>query len=162
MHNNAMLVEQAKIVTALAPIVPSSSTPDRVSMKGAERCTVILTAANGATVTGSAITLKQSQDVGGTGEKAIAFTKAYRNVDTGASDTLAEFSVSSDTFTTDTTNAKNLMYVMEVKAEDLDLDNGFDVVRVGTGNAVNSTVSAVYVLWPLRHGGLSSPSAIVD
>lgn len=160
MYHTARLVDQAKIVTGLAPTTPSSSTPDYVSLKGAERLTAIIIADNATTVTGSAITLKQATAVAGTGEKALAFAKVWANTDTGAGDVLTETTVSGDTFTTSTTDAKNLLYVIEVKAADLDVAGGFDCVRVGTGNASNTVLSVIYVLWPLVQG--NGVSAITD
>lgn len=159
---NAELHEMVKMVTGLAPITPSTSTPDYVSMKHYGRLSVVLLVDNGTTVTGSAITLKQATAVAGTGEKALAFTQAFRNIDTDAADALAAFAVTSDTFTTDATNAKNLMYVIEVDESDLDSDNGFDVVRVGTGDGTNMVLAALYILHPPRYGGASMPSAITD
>lgn len=160
MNLNALLSEQVKIVTGLAPITPSTSTPDYVSLKNYERCTVVIIADNGSTVTGSAITLKQATSVGAGGETPLAFTRAYRNIDTGASDALAAFTVSNNTFTTDTTNAKNLLYVIEVEASDLDVEGGFDCIRAGTGDAANTVLSVIYLLWGPKYSTL--PSAIVD
>lgn len=160
MNLNAGLFEQAKPVIGLDPAVPSTSTPDYVSMKGYERLTVIVLVKNATTVTGSAITLKQATAVAGTSEKALAFAKVKRNIDTAAGDTLSEVDVTSNTFTTDSTNSKNLMYVIEVKAEDLDVNNGFDCVRVGTGDATAATVTVLYVLWGSKFS--TNPSAIID
>jgi hypothetical protein len=159
---NGRLVEQAKIVQALAPITPSTSTPDYVSMKNYGKLTVIIDVDNGSTVTGSAITLKQATVVAGSDEKAMSFTKVWANTDTGASDALVATAVTNDTFTTDTTNAKNLQYVIEVDAADLDTANGFDCVRLGTGNGANMVLSASYILWDARYQKGTPPSAIVN
>lgn len=159
---NGLLVEQTKIVTGLAPITPSSSTPDYVSLKNYDKFTAIILVDNAAGVTGSAITLKQATAVAGTGEKALAFTKQWANTDTGAADTLTETTVSSNTFTTDNTNAKNLMYVLEVDPSDLDVDNNFDCIRVGTGDATNAVVSVCYILWPAKYAKGTPPAAITD
>ncbi len=157
-------VDKMKFVEGLAPIVPSMSTPDYVNLKNYNHLTIVIDASNAVTVTGSAITLKQATTVAGAGEKPLSFTKAWRNVDTAASDLLAEFAVASDAFTADATNSKKLMYVIEVDANDLDLDNGFDCLRLGTGNAVAQTVNALYILSGCRYSGSvdSLPSAIVD
>jgi hypothetical protein len=157
-----MLVEQTKIVTGLAPITPSTSTPDYVSLKGYDRMTAIIVADNGTPVTGSAITLKQATAVAGTGEKALAFTKQWANADTGASDALTETAVTSNTFTTATTADKNLLYVLEVMPEDLDQVNNFDCVRVGTGDAANTVLSVLYILWPAKHARSTPLTAITD
>lgn len=160
MQLNALLSEQVKIVEGLLSVVPSSSTPDYVSLKYYERIMILVQVKNATTVTGSAITLKQATAVAGTSEKALSFSKAWRNIDTGAADVLSEFTVSSDTFTTDSTNSKNLMYVMEVKAEDLDVNSGFDCIRAGTGNATAATVSVTYFLF--GHKFPTTTAAITD
>lgn len=164
MASGLRLVDKVKIVTGLAPITPSSSTPDYVSMKLYKHLTAIILCDNATTVTGSAITLKQATAVAGTSEKALALTTYWANTDTDAGDTLSEATASSNTFTTDATNNKNLMYVLEVDADDLDLDNGFDCVRVGTGNATASVISVTYILSQPRYSGSVGdlPSAIVD
>jgi hypothetical protein len=159
---NAMLHEQAKIVTGFGPGVPSTSTSDFVSLKGYERCCVIIQALNGTTVTGSAITLNQAQDVANTAGKALAFSTQYANVDTGATDTQVETAVTSNTFTTNTTNSKGLMHIIDVKASDLDVANGFDCLAVKLATAVNSTISVTFVLYPARFAKATPLTAIVD
>lgn len=161
---NSRLIDHVKPVTALDSVVPSSSTPDYVSLRDAAWLTIVIFVKNATTVTGSAISLLQATSVAGGSAKALAFDKAYRNIDTAAGDTLAEFAVSSDTFTTDSTNSKNLMYVIEVDPAKLDVNNDFDCVRLVTGNATAATVTAVYFLGGLRYGGnfAAGPSAITD
>jgi hypothetical protein len=159
---NLRLTEAAKVVTGLAPIAPSTSTPDYVSLKNYQRCAVVISAANAATVVGSAITLHQATAVAGTGEKALAFDKVFQNIDTGAADALPETAVTNSTFTTDNTNNKNLLYVIDVKAEDLDIDGGFDCLRAGTANATNTVLSVLYILYGSRFSRPEPPSAIVD
>lgn len=156
------LVDSAKVVTGLAPILPSTSTPDYVSMKDYGHLTVIISTHNVTTVTGIAVTLKQATAVAGTAEKALAFTKMWANTDCTASDTLVETAVVSNTFTTSTTNSKDLMYVIEVDASDLDLANGFDCVRAGTGDGVANITSVTYVLSNPRYSQATPPAAITD
>lgn len=160
---NAGLSEQVKIVEGLLSTVPSTSTPDYVSMKGYARCCVVISVKNATTVTGSAITLKQATAVAGTSEKALAFTTVLRNLDTGAGDTVAAAAVTNNTFTTDSTNSKNLQYIIEVKAGELDVNGDFDCLRAGTGDATAATVSVHYILFGSRYtpSGLP-PSAIID
>ncbi len=158
---NAKLPEQCKIVQGLGPITPSSSTPDYVSLKNYARMSVIISVDN-STVTGSAITLKQASAVAGTGEKALGFAKYYANTDTAAGDTLTLTTATSNTFTTDTTNAKNLLYVIDIEASDLDVDGGFDCVRAGTANAANTVLDVVYVLYPPRYSSPAGVAAITD
>src|SRR5262245_20287671 len=95
---NALLLEQCKVVLGLGAIVPSSSTPDYVSMKGFSRCLILIFVKNATTVTGSAITVKQATNVAAGSEKAVSFTTAYRTLNAGpagATDTMSAFTVSS-------------------------------------------------------------------
>lgn len=160
MQLNAMLSEQVKIVEGLIPAVPSSSTPDYVSLKGYERCMILIIQKNATTVTGSAITVKQATSVAAGGEKPLSFAKAYRNIDTATADVLSEFAVASDTFTTQAVDSKNAMYVIEVKAEDLDVAGGFDCIRAGTGDATATTIGVYYFLYGAKFP--TTQSAIVD
>lgn len=160
MQLNANLTEQVKIVEGLLGVVPSTSTPDYVSLKNYERCLVLIQVKNATTVTGSAITLKQATAVAGTSEKALAFTTYYSNIDTGAADALASATAASNTFTTNNTNSKNLMYAIEVKAEDLDVNNGFDCIRAGTGDATAATVTVTYFLFGAKFP--TTTAAITD
>jgi len=162
MFRNAELADLVKLVTGLAPITPSSSTPDYVSLKGYDRCSIIIMGDNAADVTGSAITLLQATAVAGTSEKALAMTTQKANSDTAASDTLTATAVTSNTFTTTTTNNKNFLHVIDVKAADLDVANNFDCIRVGTANAVNTVISVLYALYPARHASPAAVAAITD
>lgn len=162
LRSNGKLAEQAAVVEGLFAAVPSSSTPDYVSMKNYERFTAIINVKNGVTVTGSAITLKQATNVAAGNEKALAFDTVKANTDTAASQLLTDTAVASNTFTTDNTNSKNLMYIIDIPASALDVTNGFDCIRVGTGNATNATVHVTYILWPARYGQAQPPNPIVD
>jgi hypothetical protein len=160
MQLNAGLSEQVKFVEGLLSVVPSSSTPDYVSLKGYERAAVIVQVKNATTVTGAAIALKQATSIAGAGEKPLAFDRVMRNLDTAAGDVLAEAAVSSNTFTTDNTNSKNQMFVIEVQAEDLDVDGGFDCIRADVGDATAATVSILYALFGAKFP--TSKSAVAD
>ncbi len=165
MDANALFIEQADIVTALSNATPSSSTPTRVSLKNYQRCTVIIDVANATTVTGSAITLKQATDIANANadEKAVPFTTVYANLDLSLGDARTATAVVSNTFTTLTTNTKNAQYVIEVDpSEQMDINGGFDCLRVGTGNAVAATLTVTMLLWPAKYGRTTGLSAEVN
>lgn len=162
---NAMLHEQGRMVVGLPPRTPSTSTPDYVCMKNYERCSIVILVDNATTVTGSAITVKQATDVSNSAsdEKAVSFTTAYRNLTAGSGtdDALSAFTVTSNTFTTDSTNNLNAIYVIDVKASDLDMNNGFDCIRAGTGDATSAVLSVLYILYPQKYSSPGS-TAVVD
>ncbi len=155
----AKLVLGSPIIGALAT---TNGDCDYVSLKGYDRATIIILVDNATTVTGAAITLKQATAVAGTGEKALAFESMRANVDCAAADTLTDTAVTANTFTTDTTDNKNLMYVIEVKASDLDVTNGFDCIRVDSLLMANAVGVVLYALHGARYASPQAVSAIVD
>lgn len=158
------LIDACKIVTGIAPVAMATTAGDAdyVSLKGHSGVSILLSVKNGATVTGCAVTLKQATAVAGTSEKALGFSKMWANIDAGAADTLTETAVTSNTFTTDTTNSKDLLYVMEIEASDLDVANGFDCVRLDGLLMANAVGAVTYVLHGPRYGSGIAVSAITD
>ena len=165
-NTGTRIVEKMHVVNALSNILPSTSTPSYVSMKNYNHCTVIIAILNQSTVTGSAITLKQATNVGNTlsDEKALAFDTVWANADVGASDTLVKTAVVSNTFTPGVVNSKKMLYIIEVDAESLDVDGGFDCIRAGTADAVAQIVTVLYVLSGQRYQGQTAnrASALLD
>lgn len=158
-HTNGSLAEQAYLVqaTAIGALATTVGDGAYVSMKGYQRCTVIIDVTNSTTVTGGAVTLKQATDVTNSqsDEKPLAFTKVLANTDVAAAQTLTSTAVSNNTFTTDTTNSKRLRYVIEVDAAELDGANNFDCMRVDVASMANATGSVSYILWGARYSGAS-------
>ena len=70
---NARLDEQVKPIVAAAGLLLTSTLGDTtyVSLKGYRRCQIIIVIADGTTVTGSTITLKQATAVAGTCDDLI-------------------------------------------------------------------------------------------
>ena len=164
MLQSLKLVDVAKVVQGCPPaaLATTAGDGDYVSLKNYDRLTILLSVKNATTVTGGVITLKQATAVAGTSEKALAFAKVWANTDTDAGDTLTETAVTSDTFTTDTTNSKNLLYVIEVKADDLDRANGFDCVRIDSASMANAVGAVLYVLHGTRYKSPAAVAAITD
>lgn len=160
--SNAKLTENAAVIDMFPPATPSSAAPKWVSLKNFERASIVIIAANGSGVTGSAVALSQATTVTGTSAKTLGFSTVDADTDTGSSDAFTATAVASNTFTTDATNSKNLKYVIEVKNTDLDVANGFDCFRVTLGNAVNTTVSAVAILREPRYADATEPTAVAN
>lgn len=157
---NARLDEQVTPIVAAAGLLLTSTLGDTtyVSLKGYRKLQIIIVIADGTTVTGTAVTLKQATAVAGTGEKALAFTRMLANVDYAASKTMVETAVVANTFTTQAVNSKDSVYVIDVDADSLDVANGFDCVRVDcTGHAATASRGCVvlYNLYGARYSGVS-------
>lgn len=154
---NARLDEQAYFVqaTAIGALATTVGDASYVSLKNYRKCTVIIDVTNATTVTGGVVTLKQATAVAGTGEKALAFTRMLANTDVAAGQAMTETAVSSNTFTTDTTNSKRLRYIIEVDSDSLDADNGFDCFRVDVASMANANGQVSYILTGARYSGAS-------
>lgn len=155
---NGRLDEHCKILKAASGLLLTSTVGDTtyVSMKNYRKLTIIVSIADGTTVTGSTITLKQATAVAGTSEKALGFTRMLANVDYASSATMVETAVTNNTFTTQTTNSLDSVYIIEVDSEMLDTANGFDCVRLdGTGHASTNPrgVVVTYILSGARYSG---------
>lgn len=161
---NPRLIDNVKTVIGCAPaaLATTAGDGDYVSLKNFSRMQIVISVKNATTVTGGAVTLLQATAVAGTSEKALAFTKMFANIDTGASDTVAETAVTSNTFTTDTTNSKNLLYIIEVDASDLDIANGFDCVRIDVASMAAAVGSVTYHLYGSRYSSPIAVAAITD
>lgn len=149
------LIDRFVQVVALHGVTPSSSSPKWVSLKGYNHVTAMITFKNATTVTGSAIGLQQATAVAGTGAKVLPFAAYSSNIDDAASVALAPQVAAGNTFTTDPTNSKTGLYIIEVDADDLDVNNGFDCFQVTTGNGVATTIEVTYFLSGSRYGGSS-------
>lgn len=161
---NGRLIDNVKTVTGCAPaaLTTTAGDGDYVSLKSFRYLRITIAILNGTTVTGGTITLKQATDVAGTSEKALSFAKMFANTDTGASDTLTETAVTSDTFTTNATNGKKLLYQIEVRVSDLDINHGFDCVRVEVADMANAIGVVLYDLYGNRGSNPLSVSVITD
>jgi len=137
-------------------------TGDYVSMKGFGSLTAIII--QGAWAGGTpAVTLKQATDVGNSlsDEKAVTFTKKWSKVAlTGT--VWVQAAVTASTFNLTTVN--NTVTAIEINAEDLDVDNGFDCARVGiaTPGSNADLIAVMYILGDPRYPQLPAQDAKVD
>ena len=156
------LVENGKVVVGAVPIDTTGAavTGDYVSMKNYTHLTVIIV--QGAWAGGTpAVTLKQATAVAGTGEKALSFSWYWQGTAL-TDDNYVKTAVSSDTFNLPAT--ANTVTILEVDAASLDVDNGFDCVRVAVASpgANADLIAVVYVLTGNRFPDADPPSAIID
>jgi len=156
------LVQNSIPVLALAPnnYTGAAGTGDIVSMKGYNRMQIFIGCGAWAAGT-AAVTVSQCQDVSATGAKALSFSYQYTNVADTTTDVLTETAVTSNTFNL---SAANAVHVIEIKADSLDVDNGFDCVRlnVASPGANNDYYGAWYIMYEPRNADGTMPTAITD
>lgn len=163
MSAGTRLIDRYKFVNGFGPALPSTSVSSYVNLAEYNHLTILLDVENATTVTGSAITLTQAQDVSGTAAKALAFAVYFYNLDTVASDTILQGAAASNTFTTTAVNSKSGQYFIEINAADLDINNGFTTVKVNLATGVATTIGVDFLLSGARYGGnfAQFPSALV-
>ena len=113
-------------------------------MKNYQHLTILISLTCSTGVAACAVTLKQDDSVAGSSEKALGFDWVWKNENITA-ETLTKTAVTSDTFST-AVNVAEKLYVIEVDSDSLDVDNGFDCVRVALADAAATVASVVYIL----------------
>jgi hypothetical protein len=151
--DNARLVEFSRIIPAFGPVDTDGAAQNGpwVSMENYRRCAIVLR--SGAWAGGNAaITLEQAQDEAGTGAKALSFDKYYEvfNAADTPDDQVSETAVSNDTYNF---AGADKVHVIEVRAADLDVNNGFKFLRVRTASpgANAYLIAANYLLYKGGH-----------
>lgn len=168
-HLNSLLVEDAQIVMAIVPVdsQTAANNGDWVSLKNYARCTIVLIKAAGVAGDDPVFTVRQAQDVSGTGAKALNFTRIDAKVgtQTGVGTFTTVTQAAGNTYTDLVSAEAQAIMVVEFKAEDLDVNNSFDCIQLqipDTGSGGAQLITAIYILRGAKFGGATVPSAIID
>lgn len=166
---NNLLVEETQIVMAIVPVDSQSgaNNGDWVSLKGWDRCTIVIIKAAGTGSDNPVITPKQAVDVSGTSSKTLNVTRVDSKV--GVQTGIGQFTVNTQaaasTYADAASGAAQAIMVLEYAASDLDVANNFDCLQLtipDTGSAGAQLISAIYILRGARYATNPTPSAIVD
>lgn len=169
MNLNADFAEQVQVVSAIVPVdlQTGANNGDWVSMKNYERCTLIVFKAAGTAGDDPTVTLEQATAVAGTSAKnLVAIDRVHVKQDTALTGvgqyTLVEQTAAA-TYTDATSAEDQAIWVIDIQAEDLDRENGFDCIRASIADVgSNAQIGcALMLLWGARYGG-ELPSAIAD
>lgn len=165
---NKHILEKLQIVAGIIPISmeAGANNGDWVSLKNYNRCAIVVFKGAGTAGDDPVITVKQASDVSGTGAKALNFTRidAKVGVQTGIGQFTTVTQAAGGTYTDAVSAEAQGLFVIDVQADDLDVDNGFDCVQVSVPDVgTNAQVgSALYLLHDPRYSASPMPSAIVD
>lgn len=152
-------IDNQKQMVGFFAAVPSTATPAWASLQNYNAIQIWIKWKNAASgATGSAITVNQGKSNAGANSKALAIDTVWLSNDTANSVSLTQTAVTSNTFTTNTTASRTGMAFLEIRADRLDIANGFDHVQVGLADATNTTVHVDYTLgrFPRFSGGFNS------
>lgn len=165
---NQHILEKLQIVSAIVPInlAAGANNGDWVSMKGYGRCAIVLFKGAGNAAEDPTITVEQAVNVSGGSNKALAFTRVDHKV--GTLTAVGQFTTvtqaAANTYQNASSGDAQAIIVIDIKAEDLDADNGFDCVQVSVADvgSVSQIGCALYLLHEPRYGSVPLPSAIAN
>lgn len=133
-----------------------------VSLKGYAGVLFLIQKKAGTAGDDPVVTLTQAQAIAGTNEKALPLpagrvrSKLHATTVPALFTDVGNAAASGGTYTDDTSAEKAGIIAVWIATEDLDVDNGFDCVRLAipdTGSAGAQLISATYLLFGPRYGG---------
>jgi len=150
-------------VVASFPQAATSIAGDYISLKNYAGVTIYILLDVTSGTDDGAVTITQATEVAGSTTKAFTnWDFMWANLDTESADALTKTAVTSGTFDAGGVT-KSCLYVIEVKAEDLDVDNGYDCLRVNLATVTNGISAVLYVLHTPRYiDEDGAKSAIID
>lgn len=175
MSFNTRLLESINLVSAFPPAdMNTDKDGDYVSLKNYEGCLVVVMKAAGTAGDDISLKLDQATAVAGTATKALTFNHVYAKVGTATATGVFTKYTGTATDDLDTVSAfgtdlladdVEAMFVIDVRASDLDVSNGFDCFRLtiegdDLGNACIG--AALYILYGARFPQAIPKTAITD
>jgi hypothetical protein len=156
---NQHILEKLTIASGIKPVnlATGNNTGDLVCMKNYGRLAVVLYCENGTATTGDVtITMQQATDAAAGGVKALTFTRVDHKQGTDL-EAVGQFTevtqTAASTYTNTDSGENEQIIVIDVKAEDLDIENNFDWVRVYIAQVGNAKIgAALYILHEPRYG----------
>jgi len=147
----------------------SGATGDWVSLKNYGKLVILIFKKVGTTAENPVYTLSQATAVAGTGTKALNITEYWRK----SAPTNLQTNSTAGTWTRVTQAAGNTvtgvginaeLYAIEVNAEDLDTDAGFDCVQCSSSDpgTTGALAAALYLLLDPRYPQETIDSGIID
>jgi hypothetical protein len=172
MLQNCNLLEHVQIVSGIIPIgLGTARVSDVVSLKNYRRCLVLFHKAIGANGEDPTLTFEQGTSVAFSTNKALsAITTVYRKEDPTTLADVGQWTkttqAAAGTYTHTDAGERALMWAFDIKAEDLDIANNYDCIRVSINDVGTNTQlgDLIFILYDARQ--LAAPedmaSAIVD
>lgn len=173
MNPNQRMLEQIQIVPAWTPklLGAGANTGDVVSLKNFRRCLVVFHKSIGPSADDPTITMHQCTDVAAGTNKVLTFTTIYVKSDLTHLTDVGQWTkvsqAAASTYTDATAGESEIMWAIEFKAEDLDINNGYDCLYAtvaDTGTSTTTTGVIWYILGDPLFGEAPEnlPSAIID
>jgi hypothetical protein len=165
---NQHFLEKTQVVSGFVPInmATGANAGDRVSLKNYGRCAIIFFKAAGTDGDDPTLTLQQHTAVSGGWTKDLDFTRI--DVKQGTLTSVGQFTTvtqaAADDYTDATSAEVQAIWVIDVLAEHLDVDGGYDCISATVGDVgTNAQLGCLlYMLHEPRYASGTLPSAIID
>ena len=166
---NKHILEKMQIVGGVTPVdlKTGANSGDWVSLKNYGRVSIVLYKGIGTSTEDPTLVLQQASAVAGTGSKTLAFARIDYKVGSLLS-AIGTFTTANQTaigsYVGSGWAANETLAVIDIKAEDLDRDNGFDCVRCTIAD-IGSTAqlgAVLYLLHEPRYATVPLPTGIED
>jgi hypothetical protein len=166
---NSIFAERNQVCAAWKPVDfnAAAQTGDWVSLKNFQRCTCVVYGKAGSAGTDMTVTLEQATSVAGAGVKNLATITRVDKKEGADLFALGQYTTDTQaaaaTYTTTNNEQSDQIYLIDVLAEDLDIANDFDCMRmsINAGNASKIT-AGLYILQGPKFVSDPLPSAIID
>ncbi len=145
-----------------------ANTGDTISLKNWHGCAVVFVSAIGTATEDPTLTLQQSTVVSASDAKALNFTTIYRKqaaTNLAGTGTWTRTTQSAaNTYTNGTAAEEDLIWVVDVKTDELDAANGFDCIRATVADVGGNPQLGYlfYIPYGPRYAQATVPSSIVD
>lgn len=169
MSTNIHFVEKTQVQPSFMPVnmATGANAGAWFDMKMYGRCAVIFCAGVGTAAQDPTITLSQATTVSGTSTKALNFTRIDRKEATalsGVGTFTTTTQAAANTYTTSGSANEQKLWVIDIKAEDLDIQNGFCCVQASVSDVgTNSQIGVcLYIGHEPREMSKTLPTPIAN
>lgn len=177
---NRHILEKIQIPQGFLPVsLDAGANPgDWISLKSYARCAIVFYKAIGTPGDDPVLSFKQAKDVTGASSKALSVTRVDKKqaatnllaVQTFTTSTSAApatndvFDTTAGTWSNTDLAEQAAIVVVDIKAEDLDINNGYDCIQISVADVgANADLgSALYLLHDPRYASATLTGAITD
>lgn len=154
---NKHILEKLEIMHGIVPVdLGSARSSDVVSLKNHGRCAIVFYKEAGSASEDPTITVLQATSVAPSNAKALTFTDIYtkQGTITSTGTWTKTTQTAANTYTNTTASENDAIWVIDIQADSLDADNGFDCIQVTIADAgsTNQMGALLFLLHEPRYG----------
>lgn len=154
---NKHILEKLELVSGIVPIdLGSARSSDVVTLKNYGRCAIVFFKEAGSANEDPTLTVLQATSIAPSNAKALTFTDIYvkQGTLTSVGTWTKTTQSAANTYTNTTLSESEAIIVIDIQADSLDVDNGFDCIQVTIADAgsTNQMGALLFVLHEPRFG----------